>query len=120
MQNNTFFKNIIAIKNAFFYSVNGIKYLLKERAFKQELFCGFVLGVIELFRNTSYSMLLYMFSSFILILLAESLNSAIEAAIDRISLEKHELSKKAKDIGSAAVFIAMLHFAVIWILSFFT
>ena len=53
-----------------------------------------------------------------LILLMEALNSAIEAAIDRISQEKHELSKKAKDIGSAAVFIAMIHFAIVWILSF--
>jgi len=119
MNINIFFKNIIAIKNAFFYSVNGIKFLLKERAFKQEIFCGVILSLIELFRNTSYYMLLYMFSSFILILLAESLNSAIEVAIDRISFEKNELSKKAKDIGSAAVFITMLHFAIIWILSFF-
>ena len=117
MKNNL--ENIIAIKNAFFYSLNGIKYLLKERAFKQELFCGAILGFIEFFRNTSSAMLLYVFSSFMLILLAEALNSAIESVVNRISFEKHELSKKAKDIGSAAVFIAMLHFAIVWILSFF-
>lgn len=112
-------KNIVAIKNAFFYSISGIKYLLKERAFKQELFCGVILSFIELFRNTSFAMLLYLFSSFVLILLAEALNSAIEAVVDRISIEKHELSKKAKDIGSAAVFVVMLHFVIVWIFSFF-
>ncbi len=117
MKNNL--ENIIAIKNAFFYSLNGIKYLLKERAFKQELFCGAILSFLEFFRNTSSAMLLYLFSSFMLILLAEALNSAIESVVNRISFEKHELSKKAKDIGSAAVFIAMLHFAIVWILSFF-
>ena len=113
-----FIKNILAVKNAFFYSLSGLRYLLKERAFKQELFCGIALGCIELFRSTPSSMLFYLFSSYMLILLMEALNSAIEAAIDRISQEKHELSKKAKDIGSAAVFIAMIHFAIVWILSF--
>ena len=115
MNVNIFFKNIMAIKNAFFYSVNGIKFLLKERAFKQEILCGVILSLIELFRNTSYCMLLYMFSSFILILLAESLNSAIETAIDRISFEKNELSKKAKDIGSALVFLSFINLLIVLI-----
>ena len=116
MKNNL--ENILAVKKAFFYSINGIKYLLKERAFKQELFCGVILIFIEFFRNTSSAILLYLFSSFMLILLAEALNSAIESVVDRISIEKHELSKKAKDIGSAVVFIAMFHFTIIWVLSF--
>lgn len=111
--------DILAIKNAFFYSLSGLRYLLRERAFKQELCCGIILFFIEIFRNTPLAFLLYLFSSYMLILLIEALNSGIEAAIDRISPEKHELSKKAKDIGSAAVFIAMLHFGVIWIISFF-
>ena len=105
--------------NAFFYSMSGLKYLLKERAFKQELMVFAVLAVIECFRNTSLPMLLYMFSSYMLILLAEALNSAVEAAVDRIGSEKHELSKKAKDIGSAAAFIMMVHFGIVWLLSFF-
>ena len=58
-----------------------------------------------------------MFSAYVLILLAEAINSAIETTSDRISPEKHELSKKAKDIASAAVFIAIIHFAIVWILS---
>ena len=111
-------KSIIAVKDAFFYSMSGVKYLLKERAFCQELIVMATLAVIEIFRETSLGMRLYMFSSFVLILFAEAVNSAVEATIDRISLDKHELSKKAKDIASAAVFITMVHFAIVWILSF--
>ena len=59
-----------------------------------------------------------MFSSYMLILFAEAFNSAIEATVDRIGIERHELSKKAKDIASASVFITMVHFAIVWILSF--
>jgi diacylglycerol kinase (ATP) len=54
-----------------------------------------------------------------LILMAETINSAIETMIDRISSRRHELSKKAKDIGSSLVFIAILHFGIVWIFSFF-
>ncbi len=108
-----------AVKNAFFYSMSGLKYLLKERAFRQELIVLLILIFIELFRDTLLTMRLYLFSSYMLILLAEALNSAIEATIDRIGPEKHELSKKAKDIGSAAAFIMMVHFGIVWISSFF-
>ncbi|MGD8577460.1 MAG: diacylglycerol kinase, partial [Thiohalophilus sp.] len=54
------------------------------------------------------------FGSLFLVLLAELLNSAIEAVVDRISSEKHDLSGRAKDIGSAAVFIALINVLVIW------
>lgn len=111
-------KSLIAIKDAFFYSMSGLKYLLKERAFCQELIVMALLVIIECFRDTPLNMRLYLFSSFMLILFAEAMNSAIEATVDRVGLEKHELSKKAKDIGSAAVFITMVHFAITWVLSF--
>lgn len=114
-----FIVNLIAIKNAFLYSVSGLKYLLKERAFRQELGVGLILIVIEYFRSIPHIMLGYLFLSYVLILICESINSAIEAAIDRVGPEMHELSKKAKDIGSAAVFISMLHFGIIWIISWF-
>lgn len=112
-----FINNIFAIKGAFFYSISGIRYLMKERAFRQELGIGIILIIIESFRNNSHQMALYLFSSYILILILEAVNSAIEATIDRISLEKHELSKKAKDIGSSFVFIAMVHFGIVWLIS---
>jgi diacylglycerol kinase (ATP) len=114
-----FIGNVFAIKNALFYSLSGLRSILKERAFRQELFFGIVFIVVELFRSTSTLMLAYMFSSYFLILVAESINSAIETIVNRISLNKHELSKRAKDIGSAVVFFAITHFCIIWILSFF-
>ncbi|MDR2875377.1 MAG: diacylglycerol kinase, partial [Methylobacillus sp.] len=55
-----------------------------------------------------------MIGSMLLVMLTELINSAIEAVVDRISPEKHELAKRAKDIGSAAVFISLLNLAVVW------
>ena len=111
-------KSLIAIKDAFFYSMSGFRYLIKERAYKQEHLAFAILCIIEIFRNTSIYMRLYLFSSCVLIMFAEAVNSAIEATVDRIGTERHELSKKAKDIASAAVFITMVHFLIVWILSF--
>ena len=111
-------KSLIAIKDAFFYSMSGLRYLFKERAYKQEHVVLAILCIVEICRNTSVYMRLYLFSSFVLILFAEAVNSAIEAVVDRVGLERHELSKKAKDIASAAVFITMVHFAIVWIISF--
>ena len=112
-----FIENLFAINGAFFYSLSGLSYLMKERAFRQELGVGIILIFIEIFRNNSHQMALYLFSSYFLILILEGVNSAIEATIDRVGLEKHELSKKAKDIGSSVVFIAMVHFGIIWLIS---
>ncbi len=111
-------KSLIAIKDAFFYSMSGFRYLFKERAYKQEHVVLAILCIVEICRNTSVYMRLYLFSSFVLILFAEAVNSAIEAVVDRVGLERHELSKKAKDIASASVFITMVHFAIVWIISF--
>jgi diacylglycerol kinase (ATP) len=55
-------------------------------------------------------------ASLLLILLAELVNSALEAVVDRIGPERHELSKRAKDMGSAAAFISMVMAALVWIL----
>ena len=55
-----------------------------------------------------------MIASVLLVLIVELINSAIEAVVDRVSLDRHHLSKRAKDIGSAAVFLALLNVAVVW------
>lgn len=117
---------IKAIQNAFCYSMSGIRYLLKERAFRDELKLGVLLLVCEFFRctlcdasgGTSSGMRLYLLTAYVLVLITEAINTAIEAAIDRIGPEKHELSKQAKDIGSAAVFLALVHLGVVWIAQF--
>jgi diacylglycerol kinase (ATP) len=101
------------------YSMDGFRFLFKERAFRQEIMLGICLIGIEFFRETPIGIRIYLISSFVLILVTECINSAIETVIDRIGLERHHLSKKAKDIGSAAVFITILHFAGIWLGSWF-
>jgi diacylglycerol kinase (ATP) len=55
----------------------------------------------------------------LLVLIVELLNSAVEATVDRISLENHQLAKRAKDIGSAAVFLSLVNVAVVWVLVLF-
>src|SRR5882762_6555574 len=57
-----------------------------------------------------------MIASVLLVLIVELLNSAVEAAVDRISLENHVLAKRAKDIGSAAVFLSLINAAAVWLL----
>jgi len=57
-----------------------------------------------------------MIASVLLVLIVELLNSAIEAAVDRISLDRHSLSKRAEDLGSAAVFLSLTNVAAVWAL----
>jgi diacylglycerol kinase (ATP) len=57
-----------------------------------------------------------MIAAVLLVLIVELLNSAIEAAVDRISLDRHRLAKRAKDIGSAAVFLSLVNVAIVWAL----
>lgn len=102
--------------NAFLYSLYGIKFLLKERAFVQELVVGAFLCVLLFFSQNTLGEILYIFSSYCLVLITESLNTGIETVVNRISLEKNSLSKKAKDIGSAAVFITLVHLGIVVLL----
>ncbi len=102
--------------NAFVYSLSGIKFLLKERAFVQELILGIGIIVLLCFSQNAMNEILYILSAYFFVLITESLNTCIETVVNRISLEKNPLSKKAKDVGSAAVFISLLHFGIVLIL----
>ena len=102
--------------NAFIYSSSGIGFLLKERAFVQELVLGVGIVVLLCFSQNTMSEVLYIFSSYFLVLITEALNTCIETVVNRVSLEKNHLSKKAKDIGSAAVFMSLLHLGAIVVL----
>jgi diacylglycerol kinase (ATP) len=85
-----------------------------ESAFRQELWLCCLLLPVSLFIASSGIQLGLLIGSLLLILLAEVINSAIEAIVDRIGLELHELSGRAKDLGSTAVFLAFCIFVVIW------
>jgi diacylglycerol kinase (ATP) len=103
--------------NAVFYSMDGLRAAYRhEDAFRQELWLAVLLIPLALLLPASGIGHALMIASLLLVLIVELVNSAIEAAIDRISLENHNLSKRAKDIGSAAVMIALLNVIATWTL----
>ena len=100
---------------AFFYSMDGFKSAWKnEHAFRQELMLVIGASLIALFLPVSAFEKLMMIAVLVLILVVELINSAIEAVVDRVSLERHELSKNAKDFGSAAVLLTFLIASATW------
>lgn len=105
------------IWNAFFYSLDGVKAALKhEHAFRQEVLITLVLVPVALLSSASGVGKALMIASVLLVLIVELLNSALEAVVDRISLENHDLSKRGKDMGSAAVMLSLLNVIVVWAL----
>ena len=86
----------------------------EESAFRQELTLLSLLTPTALWMPISSIEKCVLISSLILVLVVELLNSSVEAAIDRISFEHHDLSKRAKDFGSAAVMLALLIAALLW------
>ncbi|MBU3598579.1 diacylglycerol kinase [Polynucleobacter bastaniensis] len=94
----------------------GIVYAFQEEsAFRQELFLLIVLSPIALFLPVNPLEKCALIASLIMVLVVELLNSSVEAAIDRISFDHHDLSKRAKDFGSAAVMLALLISVLLWV-----
>ena len=105
-------KRLIA---AFGYSLEGLSSAWQgEKAFRLEVILTAVAVPTALFMPVSSVGKALMIGSLMLVLVAELLNSAIEAAVDRVSPDRHPLSKRAKDMGSAAVFITLLNVVIIW------
>jgi diacylglycerol kinase (ATP) len=97
-------------------SWNGLVFAVREEsAFRQELTLTCILIPISFFLSVSPIEHVALFGSVILVLIVELLNSSVEAAIDRISFEKHGLSQRAKDFGSAAVLLALLLCVFTWV-----
>ncbi len=108
------------IWNALFNSVDGIKAALwHEAAFRQEALLAAVLIPVAMTFSVNGAGKAMLIASVLLVLVVELLNSAVEAAIDRVSLDNHELSKRAKDLGSAAVFFSLANVVVVWALVLF-
>ena len=114
------FKGKTGIKrlaNAFTYSVAGTLAAFKhEDAFRQEVILSIVLIPLAIYLGQTPIEQALMISSILLIIIVELLNSSVEATVDRISVKRHKLSKRAKDIGSAAVFFSLVNAAVFWFL----
>lgn len=106
--------------NAFKYSCAGLREAyLNEDAFRQEIFLAAILLPLTFFLEHEMLGRALMIGAVLLLIIVELLNSAIEATVDRISLDDHNLAKRAKDIGSAAVLLSLLNLAVVWILVLF-
>ncbi len=100
---------------AFGYSVDGLAGAWRtEGAFRQEVLFAVVLIPLSCFLEVTMLEHALLIASVLLVMVVELLNSAMEAAIDRISMDRHPLSKKAKDTGSAAVLVAVIVAIVVW------
>jgi diacylglycerol kinase (ATP) len=103
--------------NAFGYSIAGTLAAFKhEDAFRQEVILTTILTPVAIYYGETVIDQAMMISSLLLIIIVELLNSSIEATVDRISVKHHKLAKRAKDIGSAAVFFSLINASVIWFL----
>jgi len=111
---NTGLKRVL---KATVYSWQGIRAAFHhEAAFRQELGLAIVLIPLAIWLADNVMQMALMISSVILLLITEILNSAIEAVVDRFGGEQHELSGRAKDMGSAAVMLALVYLLVVWCL----
>ena len=108
-------KGLARIWAATVYSAEGLRACFRsEEAFRIEsILSVFLIPLAVILGETALETAMLLFS-IVLVLLVELLNSAIEAVVDRVSLDYHELSKKAKNIASAAVFVSLMTFLLIW------
>lgn len=105
------------ILKAFGWSMSGLKAAFtKEAAFRQEFLLCVILSPLALYLGETGVEKALLLGSLLLVLIVELLNSAVEAAVDRIGKDQHELSGQAKDMGSAAVFLSLLNVAIVWLL----
>ena len=103
------------IFSAFIYSMDGLRTAWRlEHAFRQELMLAVPGVIVALLIPVTPLERVVLIAALLLVLIVELLNSAIEAVVDRVSLERNPLSKNAKDLGSAAVMISMLIAAIAW------
>jgi diacylglycerol kinase (ATP) len=103
--------------NATRYSLEGFAAAIRhEDAFRQELILAALLVPLGLWLGNDGVERALMVGSVLLVLVVELLNSAVEATVDRVSLEDHRLAKRAKDFGSAAVMLSLATVGVVWLL----
>ena len=101
--------------HAFGYSIAGLRAGWHETAFRQEALASVVLVPLAFWIGRSWVEVALLVGTVVLVMVVELLNTGIETAIDRISPEWHALSKRAKDMGSAAVLLSLVLCAGTWI-----
>ena len=96
------------------FSISGLRAAWDEKAFRQEAVAAFALIPASFYLGQSWLEVALLAGSVVFVMVVELLNTGIESAIDRIGPEWHELAKRAKDMGSAAVLLSLLLCAAIW------
>ena len=97
------------------YSLTGLRSAIRgEAAFRQELILALVLTPVAIWLGENGVERALMIAALLVVLIVELVNSAIEAVVDRVGTEFHDLSGRAKDLGSAAVFISLLSVPIVW------
>ncbi|QQG37025.1 MAG: diacylglycerol kinase [Micavibrio aeruginosavorus] len=108
-------KGLKRLINAGGYSIAGLQDAWRtEEAFRQEIILAFILIPVSFLIDTTAVGHALLVASVLFVLLIELLNTAIETVIERISDDIHPLSKRAKDLGSAAVFVSLINVAAVW------
>ena len=98
-------------------SMDGLTATLRnEAAFRQEVLLFVVMAPIGIWLGSTGVERALLVGSLIIVLIVELLNSAVEAVVDRIGMERHKLSGYAKDMGSAAVFLSLVNVFIVWVL----
>ena len=97
------------------YSLSGLRAGWGETAFRQEAIAAAILVPLAFYLGRTWSEVALLAGSVVVVMVVELLNTAIEAAIDRVGPEWHDLSKRAKDMGSAAVLLSLLLALGIWV-----
>ena len=106
---------VTRIFNALRYSAQGLRHAVRfEAAFRQELMVAVPAFIILFFLPVTKVEKILLLASVLLMLIVELLNSAVEAVVDRVSTERHPLSGRAKDMGSASVLLTVLLMVITW------
>jgi diacylglycerol kinase (ATP) len=107
------------VLHAFGYSMQGLKAGMYEPAFKQEAYLAFVMIPLSFFVGNNWVEISILSGSVVFVLTVELLNTGLESAIDRVGPQWHDLSKRCKDLGSAAVLLSILLCMGIWLTALF-
>ncbi|MDZ7640490.1 MAG: diacylglycerol kinase [Desulfurivibrio sp.] len=110
-------RHLRRLRKAWGWSFKGLASALRyEEAFRQEVFLFCLLAPVAFFLGEDGIARALMIGSLLLVLIVELLNTAVESVVDRIGSESHPLSGRAKDVGSAAVFLALANVILVWTL----
>jgi diacylglycerol kinase (ATP) len=112
-------KGLSRIWHAAGYSLAGLRAGWHETAFRQEAVASIVLFPVAFWLGQSWLEIAFLVACLVLVMVVELLNTAVESAIDRVGPEWHDLSKRAKDIGSAAVLLCLLLCSGVWLTALF-